>query len=223
MTPVAMLGPSLRLIVLQFLMPNSLVPDALRPKRPSESAPITPSASTKGKKVMQSTPKVYLLHLLDGICPGDDRGPYELVDAWFAPTTRADGKYHVRYVLCHKEHVKPDELFPDFVANRDELMDSLINLAGNNLWAVQGYLNPYLEKNGKPSDHQTLMLDCASRQSTIDSLVGCTIRVYRDGRDELGKGLGPKIPMTELANMLHVENNEVVLELIEPAVQAQPI
>jgi len=206
---VATLGPSVRLVVLQFLVPEHLVPAVVPPKGldKSPSATLLPSS---GVEVLKSHSGVYLLHLFDGICPGDGQGSYELVDAWFTPAPRHFGKSAIRYVLCHKEHVKPDELFPGFVAKRDELIDSLVNLADDNLWAVQGHLNPYFDKDGRPSNHKVLMLGCAGRMPTIDS-AGNTIKVYRDGRDVDNRGLGPKVPMRDKAPQLNVAGNEIVL------------
>ncbi len=218
MKTVATIGPLVRLIVLQFLVPKELVPAVVPSKGPDKSpSPIMPSLS--GVEVLKSTSGVYLLDLFDGICPGDGQGPYELVDSWFVPTERHWGKSIVRYVLCHKNHVKSDELHPGFIAKCDELFESLLNLADDNLWTVQGHLNPYFENNGKgvsqPTDHQVLMLGCAGRQQTTDS-AGNIITVFRDGRDENNQGLGPKVPMRDKAFQLKVVDNKILLTAPEP-------
>jgi len=222
MKTLATLGPSVRLIVLQFLMPLELTPEIVPPKRTADAEQTGHSIpQVKGIPVLPSTPKVYLLNLLDGICPMNGQGPYELVDSWSVPTLQHFGKCAVRYVFCHKEHVKIDELFPDFVAKRDELIDSLSNLVDDNLWAVQGHLNPYFEKNSRPSNHKVLMLGCAGRQPAVDS-EGREIRVYRDGRDQFNQGLGPKVPMSEVAYHLKVVNGDVVLVAPSERVLAVP-
>ena len=212
MQTIATLGPSLRLVVLQFLVPDTIRPSVVPPKGPDKNptTATTPPQSSGGVEVLKSNSGVYLLNLLDGICPITEDGHYELVDSWFVPAMKHFGKSSVRYVLCRKEHVKPGELNPNFLANRDRLIDSLVNLVDENLWTVQGHLNPYFERGGSPTDYKVLMLGCAGRQTTVD-LVGNSIKVYRDGRDENNQGLGPKVPMRERAFRLQVFGDDIVL------------
>ncbi len=218
MRRVVVLDSSVRLIVLQFLVPKELVPEVVPRKGPDKNPAVTSLPQASGIQVLPSTPGVYLLNLMDGICPITGDGAYELVDAWFVPSIQHFNKCTVRYVLCRKEHVRPDELYPTFVAKRDELFESLLNFADNNLWATQGHLNPYFE-NGKPtispSEQNVLMFGCAGRQQTTDS-AGNTIKVFHGGRDENNQGLGPKVTMREKAPQLKVVGDEVVLVPPEP-------
>ncbi len=207
MRTVATLGPSIRLIVFQFLIPETLVPEVVPPKRSDKSPPAV-IQRVSGVEVLKPNSGVYLLHLLDGICPIDEQGPYELVDSWFVP--HFPNKSFVRYVLCRKEYVDHEELHSSFVYNRDGLINSLVNLASHNLWTVQSHLNPYFDKEGRPSSHQVLMLGCAGRQPAVDSN-GLVIKVFRDGRDKNNRGIGPKVSIVEKALWLEVISNEIVL------------
>lgn len=209
MRVIATLDPSVRLIVIQFLVPLELIPDVIPPKRVSDDENGHSVPKIKGVEILSSTPKIYLLDLLDNICPITGQGSYELVDSWCTPRSPGD-KWFVRYVFCYKEHVERDKLFPDFIAKRDELIESLAGLAGDNLWAVQAYLNPYFGKDGRPTGHKVLMLGCAGRQQAVGS-DGCEIKVYRDSRDQFGQGIGPKVPMPDTALHLKVESGNIVL------------
>ncbi len=212
MRTVATLDPSVRLVVIQFLIPETLVPEIVPPKGPAKGPPVT-ARQVSGVEVLKSNSGVYLLHLLDGICPIDEQGQYGLVDSWFVP--HFPNKSFVRYVLCRKEYVNHEELHSNFVANRDGLLESLVNLANDNLWTVQGHLNPYFDKEGRPSNHQVLMLGCAGRQPAVDSN-GLAIKVFRDGRDADNRGIGPKVSIVEKALRLQVVGNEIFLMAPEP-------
>ena len=215
MTRLAMLGSNVRLVAIQFLMKPEYVPGVVSKKQPTYKPENLMPIS--GKEVLSSTKDVYLLNLFDGICPGDDSGSYELVDAWFGG--RLIGKNWmaaVRYVFCHRDHVQRDELFPEFVKKRDELIDSLLRLADQNLWAVQGHLNPYFDtKTWRSTGHQVLMLGCAGRFFIEDDL-GMKVRVWSGGRDKLGQGVGEKVPITATRPWLKVREGEVVLEYPQP-------
>ena len=143
----------------------------------------------------------------DGICQIDSQGSYDLVDCW--ADHRIDGKSSVRFVFCHKNHIESDKLFPNFVAKRDKLIDSFVNLADRNLWTAMGHLNPFFDQ-GKPSGHDVLMISCAGRQPAVDNL-GCTVKVFRDGKDTNGQGIGPKIPITDRAPKLVAVDGDIVL------------
>lgn len=212
MVKVAKLGPSVRLVVLQFLMKSAQVPAIIPSKRASVAPPLPP---VSGIEVLKSTPGVYLLDLLDGICPITEDGPYELVDAWKKSHESKWDMSFVRFVFCHKKHLKPDELFPDFVIKRDELIESLVNLADNNLWATQGHLNPYFDKGELCVVDKVLMFGCAGRVPTVDQ-AGYTIKVFRDGRDKDGQGIGPKVPMRDKAPHVKVIGNKVALVAPKP-------
>lgn len=204
MTRVATISPSVRLVVIQFLVRSEHVPAVVRFRRRFS----IPLPDVSGKEVLPSTKDVYLLDFLDEIIPITGDGPYELVDSWFEMVPF--GKAKVRYVLCHKDHVRTKDLHPEFVAERDGLIDSLVNFTSDNLWMVQGHLNPYFD-NGQPSGDEVLMLDCAGRSSILDSL-GVTIKVWSGGKDQLGQGIGEMAPITEARPKLKVIEGEVVLQ-----------
>lgn len=198
MTRIATLGPSVRLVVFQFLMKNNLIPAVVPPKRASDTPPLPP---VSGVEVLPSTPKLGIFSLAFNIACG---GNYELVDVWKKPHEKNFGMSFVRFVFCHRDHIKRDELFPGFIAQKEELEKILVDLVNNNLWATQGYLNPYLEKDGNLSGHRVLMLGSAGRVPND--------MVFSGGRDEYNRGIGPKVLLSTLSSNLDLAaGNEVVL------------
>lgn len=198
---IATVGPNLRLVVFQFLLSRNNVPATVPLKRPSETPPLSPIS---GVVVLPSTPKLNLVGLLE-------QDQYELVDAWFEYTERPDDKRKVRFVLCHKDYVRHGELHPEFVAKRQKLMDSLTGLLVANLWAVQGYLNPYLHTDGRPTGHKVLMLNCAGRVPTVNS-DGTSVKVWSGGRDEMKQGVGELIPLRDNSQKISIDEADIVLE-----------
>lgn len=210
---IATLDQSVRLVVIQFLMRASLVPTVV-PFRSSNNIKTPDLPYVGGRELLPSTKDIYLLNLLDGVRAIDGSGPYELVDSWSKERLCADnypdGMSFVRYVFCRKEYIRTTELHPEFVTKREELIESLVNLADDNIWSVQGHLNPYFE-NSKPTDHKVLMLGCAGRKPTVND-AGFRITVYRDGRNPITRqGIGPKVPLTDRARKLTVVDNSVHL------------
>ncbi|MDO8496529.1 MAG: hypothetical protein Q7S43_03690 [bacterium] len=216
MTRVAKVSPSIRLVVFQFLVNSDHVPAVIRLRRRSGVELNLPDVP--GKEVLPSTKDVYLLNFLDGIIPITGEGPYELVDSWFEMVTdnnrpkskKQESRSKVRYVFCHKDHVRTKDLHPEFVAERDDLVDSLVSLANDNLWMVQGHINPYFDK-GKPTVDEVMMFDCTGRSHILDRL-GVTIKVWSGGKDRLGQGIGEEVPITEARPKLKVVEGEIVLQ-----------
>ena len=91
-----------------------------------------------------------------------------------------------------------------------------MEIAKNNLWSVQGYLNPYLLENGVPTSHSVLMLNCAGRKEAIKP-DGSPVMVYEGGRAEplmpgyIGEGIGPKVPLIDKASRLELVRKKVQL------------
>ena len=213
MTEVTTLGSRVRLIVIQFLMKTDLIPPIVPPQRKTDR-PAVPAKATGGRCVLQSTKEVYLLNLLDGICPITGTGPYELVAASHSPNERW-GMSMVKYVLCHKNHVEDDKLYSEFVAKRNELIESLVSLACDNIWAVQGHLNPYWDTaNNCATGEEVLVLGCAGRNTLLDP-AGRPVTVYKDGRkygtDGWCRGVGPKILLRDRAKKMIVADSSVQL------------
>lgn len=197
MRTIATLGPSVRLVVFQFLIKSTQVPAVIPPKRPSETPPLPP---VSGVEVLESTPQVNVSPLTSKVVGGKN---YELVDVWQNPHPTKWDMSFVRFVFCHKEHVNRNELFPDFVAKFAKLGVAFSSLVGNNLWAVQGHLNPYFNKDGSSTGDKVLMLGCAGRVPDTE--------VYSGGRDAQNRGIGPKVKMSTLASSINLKDDEVVL------------
>jgi len=215
MARVATVSPSMRLVVFQFLVNSDHVPAVVRLRR--RSGVELNLSDIPGKEVLTSTEDVYLLNFLDGIIPITGDGPYELVDSWFEmvadnrpKSKRQEGRSKVRYVFCHKDHIRTKDFHPEFVAERDSLVDSLINLANDNLWMVQGHINPYFDK-GKPTTDEVMMFDCTGRSHILNRL-GVTVRVWSGGKDRLGQGIGEEVPITEARPKLKIVEGEIILQ-----------
>ncbi|OGN11619.1 MAG: hypothetical protein A3I26_02710 [Candidatus Yanofskybacteria bacterium RIFCSPLOWO2_02_FULL_43_10] len=195
MKTIATLGLSVRLVVFQFLMRNNLVPTEIPHKRASDEPPLPP---VPGVEVLESTPKVDLAALANKVA-FTFSGDYELVDVWQKPHERNWGMSFVRFVFCRNEYVKKDELFPDFVAQKKGLERIFVEMTSNNLWATQGHLNPYLEKDGAATGHRVLMLGCAGRIPND--------WVFSGGRDENNRGIGPKVLLSTRASKLNLTDD----------------
>ncbi len=204
---IATINRELRLVVVNFTIKTDLVPDVI-PLRTTISNRNYPEL---GSLVLPSTKNVYLLTLLEGIRQLNGAGEYELVHCW--KLLQADPKkMDVRFVFCHKSHIIAGKLNPDFVAKRDELIEAFVNIADDNLWAVQGHLNPYYLPDDSTSGDHVLMLDCNNRQATVEQSGYKKVMTYRDGRDIFGQGLGPRVPLIDLAKKMVVASGEVRLD-----------
>lgn len=197
MKTIATLGSSVRLVVFQFLMKNNLISPVIPPKRTS-SAPPMPRVS--GVEILSSTPRLDLSLLSDHLIIF---GTYQLVDVWQSPHETKWDKSFVRFVFCWKEYVKQDELFPGFVAQKYELEKVFTDLVNSNLWTTQGHLNLYFE-DGKSTGHLVLMLGCVGRVPND--------WVFSGGRDELNRGIGPKVLLSTLSHRLNLNHDAVVLD-----------
>ena len=166
---IATLGPSVRLVVFQFLMKSAQVPAIIPPKRTSTAPSFLSPTPVSGVEVLKSTPGLNIFPLASKITCGGD---YALVDVWKESCERNWSLSFIRFVFCHREHVRQDELFHEFIAKREEFTNIFSELAFS-LWATQGHLNPYFEK-GKVSGEDVLMFGCARRSTRpkpeIDSL-----------------------------------------------------
>ena len=203
---IATLGPSVRLVVFQFLVKNSLVPVAIPPKRASQTPVLPP---TSGVEVLKSTPGLLVFPLAMNVTHH-----YELVDVWQKPHETNWKMSFVRFVFCRKEHVNRNELFHDFLAKRTELLIIFNDLVIKNLWATQAHLNPYFE-TGSPSGYQVLMLGCAGRIPDTE--------VFSGGRDETNRGIGPKIQKSLISNYLVLTTHDVVVLMTPEPVPAPVI
>ena len=197
MRTIATLGPSVRLVVFQFLMKNELVPKIIPPKRASSAPPLPP---VSGVEVLEATPGLNIYPLVSKTVSGKE---YELVDVWEKPHDTNWNMSFVRFVYCRREYVNREKLHPDFVAERDELTKVLTDLVSQNLWATQGHLNPYLEKDGLKTGHDVLMLGSAGRKPNTE--------VFKYGRDKNNRGVGPKVLLSTLARGVDLTNGQVVV------------
>lgn len=157
MKTVATLGPSVRLIVFQFHVKNASVPEGI-PKY-SDFHKVTASQfEGTGVQVMEPTVDV----LLDFISDSN----YHLIDTWYATEEENWTRSVARFVFCHKKHLNPVGLRPEFVAQQDSLLNSFNCLAGKNLWKTMLHINPFFVA-GKATNESVLVLDCNSRKSTV--------------------------------------------------------
>ena len=120
----------------------------------------------------------------------------------------------VRFVFCHRKHLKPNELFPEFVAKKAELENIFTDMTSKNLWATMGHLNPYFEDN-RPRSQHVLMFGCAGRIPNTE--------VFQGGRDENNRGIGPKVLLSTLSHQLNLTGNEVILMAPELTATTFPV
>lgn len=244
MRTIATLGPSVRLIVFQFHVKNASVPEDI-PKYSDFHKPIAIQFDGTGVQVMEPTTGV----LSDFISNSD----YHLIDAWHATEEENWTRSAVRFVFCHKEHLNPAGLRPEFVAQQVGLLESFNGLAGKNLWKTMAHINPFFIV-GKATDETVLVLDCNSRKSTVklvrvnspdifpklmDGAIEVTeeapvleevpVTVFQGGREKprpgevIGQGIGPKILLTDKANRLKLFDNEVVLMGPQPILNPESL
>lgn len=208
MTTVATLEPSVRLVVLKFLMKSHLVPDYI-PRIPINRSgdPISP-----GKKVLVSTPNIRISDLRTGLMNGMYVFVGARANARSDNRSRAESRSDVRFTFCHNMHLNNVPPHPTFTARYDKFVNFLIDVTERNIWSVQAYLNPYLLENDAVTEDSVLLLDCADRKEVVND-DGSNVMVYerREIRDGFSKGIGPKIPLINKASQLNLVDKDVKL------------
>ena len=124
----------------------------------------------------------------------------------------------MRFTFCYRRHLTDDPPHPDFVERFDQLVNTFVDLTKSNLWAVQTYRNPYLNKDGTAGNGSVLMLDCAGRKSAINP-DGTPVMEYEGGRKQvltpegrvIDQGVGPKVSILNKASELKLAGNKVQL------------
>ena len=222
MKTIATLGPSVRLIVLQFHVKNVSVPEGIPKYSDFHKLTVNQFEGT-GVRVMEPTPDV----LLEFVAASG----YQLIDAWHAQKEDWNRSV-VRFVFCQKEHLNLAGLRPEFIAQRDGLLESFNRLADKNLWQTMAYINPFFIA-GKATSETVLVLDGNSRKETVKLVQTSSIKtggmefptefaeqpvmVFQGGREKprpfetIGQGIGPKVLLTDKANRLKLVGNDVVL------------
>lgn len=206
MQTIATLGPSIRLLVVQFHMKNGQVPSVVPAYSEFHKSTENQINNKSGVRVMEPTPDVRLDLFT--------HNNYQLIDAWHE-LDEQNWKYRtVRYVLCNPGYVYSGKLNPDFLARQEKLLDSLKDLVNKNLWQTMGHLNPFFADQ-KATDQSVLMFDSNSRKATFKS-DGQPVTVFVGGHDKLTRqGIGPMVPLTDKAHRLKLVGDEVVLEAPE--------
>ena len=222
-TTVAVLSPSVRLVVFQFHVKNKSIPEGI-PKYSDFHKPTACQFEGTGVRIMEPTKDV----LSDFVASS----AYRLIDAWYNTEEDDWSRSVIRFVFCHQEHLNPEGLRPEFVAQRDGLLESFNNLAGKNLWRTMIHSNSFFVA-GKATSESVLVLDCDSRESTVklvqinkDDLKAQPIleeipaTVFQGGREKveqgIGPGIGPKVLLTDKANRLKLVGNQIILVAPEP-------
>jgi len=221
---IATLGLSLRLIVFKFLIKSDLVPPVI-PRVPISQN--TPTEETRGRQVLVSTPDIWIPRLVLSLF---DKRSYKFVGARVAGERVSERMKHgslvevimsdVRFTFCHRQYLNDKPPHENFTrAIKDRCRQTLTNMAINNLWSVEGYLNPHLQEDGSVGIGDVLMLDCNGRKQAIQD--GKPVKVYAGSLEkntswnQAGCGIGPKISLIDKASRLDLVNREVVL--VNPA------
>lgn len=223
MKTIATLGPSVRLIVLQFHVKNASIPEGI-PKYSDFHKSTSSQFEGTGVRIMEPTPDVMSNFISDS--------DYHLIDAWYA-TEEDWNRSVIRFVFCYKKYLNPAGLRPEFVARQDGLLNSFNCLTGKNLWKTMVHINPFFVA-GKATNESVLVLDCNSRKSIVKLVQTnkdkpeeapiweeVSVTVFQGGREKLGRGIfnpgiGPKVLLTDKANQLKLIGNEIVLVAPEP-------
>ena len=221
-TTVATLGPSVRLVVLKFLMRSELVPACI-PRLPINRSGI--ASIFQGRQVLPSTPDVWLAGLRTGLLY--TKGNYVLRGARVAgertSTKFKKGKQvevkmsDVRFTFCRRKSVNDTPPHENFVDRFNQLVNAFVDLTKLNLWTTMGHLNPYLNKDGTTTGKgSVLMLDCAGRKEAVKP-DGKPVMVYEGGREKplmpgyISQGIGAKIPLINRAKELKLAGKKVQL------------
>ncbi len=231
MQRIAVLDSSVRLVVFQYHVKNASVPKGI-PKYSESHKPTARQFEGTGVRIMEPTPDVLSNFVANS--------SYQLIDAWHNTDEDNWIRSVVRFVFCHKEHLNPVGLRPDFVSQQDGLMESFNRLSSKNLWQTMIHVNPFFVA-GKGTNETVLMLDCNSRKEIV-KLVQTNkdkqeeapiweeipVTVFQGGREKLGRGIfapgiGPRVLLTNKANRLKLVGNEVVLETPEPMTVASVV
>jgi len=205
------ISKNLRLIVINIIADEDQIPrDIIPDYNPSDRERFDNSKA--GRKVLGSTPNLYLRPLLDCIRPSDGPRLYDLVSCWKAPRLNDSLKKRldVRFVFCHKDHVRTDKLFPNFVANQERFLEALSSLIGNYLWRTEAHINPYRLPGGELSGDEVAMIDCVNYRSVYDRTGGMAT-TYAGGKDEFGQGLGRLVPIIDVAKRIEVADKQIIL------------
>lgn len=230
MRTIATLSPSVRLVVFKFLIKSNLVPEVI-PRLPIIRSWNTPTEETRGRQVLVSTPDVWIPRIVLGLF---DKRNYKFIGARVAGERVSErmkrGKLvevmmgDVRFTFCHRQHLSEKPLHENFVAIKDRCYEVFAEMAINNLWSVEGYLNPHFQEDGTVGVGSVLMLDCNSRKQAI--LDGKPIKVFEGGREkpvfprQTSQGIGPKVSLIDKASRLELTGNEVVL--MPPTLASDP-
>lgn len=211
MKKIATLSLSVRLVVFQYHVKNASIPEGI-PKYSDFHKPTASQFEGTGVQVMGPTPDVLSEFI--------DNSDYQLIDAWHA-TEEDWTRSAVRFVFCHKEYLNPAGLRPEFVTQRDGLLESFNRLAGKNLWQTMAHINPFFVA-GKATDETVLVLDCNSRKEAtkfirvetgefnlvpaktedeeeifvkepVTVMVEEPVIVFQGGREKVERGIGPGI------------------------------
>ena len=150
------LGPSVRLVSLQFSFSNpDVVPDCVKrlPAETPTQATARKTVPVPGQAVIQPTEDISLAEIPKML---EDSG-YELVDAFYRPRVDPSNPkktYHmVRFVFAHREHVS---LSSEFKLVRERIRLALNEICTHAMWRTRSFLNPFY-RNGEGIEGQYAM------------------------------------------------------------------
>ena len=223
---IVTLGPSVRLVVLKFLMRSELVPDCI-PRLPIDRSGSGVTPTIRGVEVLPSTKDVWLADLRTGLL--NSHGDYLFVGARVAgertSTKFRKGKLvevkmsDVRFTFVHRKSINDIPPHENFVERFNQLVNAFVDFTKSNLWTTMGHLNPYLNKDGTAGKGSVLMLDCAGRKEAVKP-DGKPVRVYKGGREQvpapeggrvISQGIGPKVSILNKASKLKLAGKNVQL------------
>ncbi|PIR42088.1 MAG: hypothetical protein COV30_00080 [Candidatus Yanofskybacteria bacterium CG10_big_fil_rev_8_21_14_0_10_37_15] len=200
---IAKLDPKkIKLIVFRILIKSHLIPDFV-PVVPARIDTDSFISIIPGEKILESVEEAWFGPLFISL-----RKKYFLIGAKIAEI-RDDKRSDLRFTFCHKDNLK-SESHPNFEKFRNKLNNFMIKTLALNLWSTEVFMNPYFlkEENGNYSTKSSVLLfNCHGRRPCLDS-DGNQIEVYeKKGKDEFGKGIGPKVPITSISSFFDIDSN----------------
>lgn len=205
----AALGPSVRLVSLQFSFNNPTVVPTCVKRLPFETLPEAINRKTvpiPGQALIQPTEDISLAAITQML----ESNGYELVDAFYKP--RIDPRnpkkmYHmVRFVFAHRDHVV---LSPEFKLIRDRIRLAIDEICTQAMWRTRSFLNPFYKDGAEIEGQHAMSLNFEARKPLFLP-DGQPVVMWQ--KDAEGKRVGTAPVPLQAKFALVVENGVVTLK-----------
>lgn len=182
------LGPSVRMVSVQFSFSNpDVIPAVVKRAAPETTQVRTERKSrSSGTMIIVPTEKCSITGIMEAL----EAAGYELVDALYQ--TRLDGKdprlqrkYHmVRFIFARHEFA---QVSPEFMSVRDAIRAALQSMSTAAMWRVRGFDNPFYQDGEEVLGQRALSLNFEARQP-LNNPDGTPVAIWQ--KDGQGKRIG---------------------------------